>query len=151
MEKTDYGRRFEMLMQDRKINAKEMARRIGVTPVAVTKMFKGGMFGVDALFSAARLFNVSAYWLHTGEGPRGTWPQFASAQPAAELVEQAARPLSLSAMTLGMLYDTSPQDENMRAVIFRRATAALLGHAQPEGTPQSGALSPPGSPKKLDV
>lgn len=151
MDKTDYAQRIETLMKERHWDAKTMAKRIGVSSVAVTKMFAGGKFGVTALFNAAQVFNVSPYWLHTGEGPRGTWAAFVGGTMPSATPAAAGGGISQKAAALAMMYDDIKLDEDSKALIFRRATAALLDFELPPGSPKSGQPDAADAVKKSSV
>ena len=150
MEKTDYALRLESLMKERHWDASTTAKRLRISSVAIHKVLeKRGKFGVESLFSAARIFNVSAYWLHTGEGERGSWVQSGGSAglKSTEAQAQGDHALSQKALALGLMYDTAPEDEAVRAMLFRRASAALLGFETPSSNPKSAALAPAETPK----
>lgn len=139
MDKSDYASRFEVLMKERGWDAKTTATRIGFSSVAMTKMFAGGRFNVDNLFRAAQVFNVSPFWLHTGKGQRGTWAAFVGGTMPGAASLPASGAISQKAASLAMMYDDLKMDEDAKAVIFRRATAALLGFELPPDNPKSAA------------
>ena len=152
MEKTDYSQRLTQLMAEKHWEAADVARRLKVSSVAVHKVLeKGGNFGVDTLFAAAKLFNVSPYWLHTGEGARGHWR--GPIEPGAQSLvgggvdaDGAYRP-SDDALQLGRFYDTLPRDEELRRSVWRRASSILLRLDHSSDTPQSAPPDPVDVPK----
>ena len=141
MDKTEYSQRVTQLMAERHWDASATAKRLKISSVAMHKVLeRGGRFGVDTLFAAAELFNVSPYWLHTGVGARGQWAGAVDAKaPAAGAEPQGAYRPSDDALQLSRFYDTLPRDEELRRTVWRRVSSILLRLDHPSDTPQSAA------------
>ena len=140
MEKTEYSQRVMQLMTERHWDASATAKRLKISSVAMHKVLeRGGRFGVDTLFAAAELFNVSPYWLHTGVGTRGQWAgpvdNKTSALGGADLAG-GYKP-SDDALQLSRFYDTLPRDEELRRTVWRRVSSILLQLDHPSSTLQS--------------
>ena len=152
MDKTEYSQRVTQLMAERHWDASATAKRLKISSVAMHKVLeRGGRFGVDTLFAAAELFNVSPYWLHTGEGARGHWrgpiePVTQSLVGGSVDADGAYRP-SDDALQLGRFYDTLPRDEELRRSVWRRASSILLRLDHSSDTPQSAPPGPVDVPK----
>jgi transcriptional regulator with XRE-family HTH domain len=147
------GERIEGLMAEsgRMWDRPQLASKSGISYQGVKKLLDGGGISVDTLFTMAKVFNVSPYWLYTGDGERGTWLQ-AVGSTVAKLPDVAAdHPLSQKAVALGLMYDTSDPDEAVRSQLFRRASAALLGFEHPASSLKSAAPGPAETPKKSAV
>lgn len=126
----------------------QLATKSGISYQGIKKLLEGGGVSVDTLFTMARVFNVSPYWLYTGDGERSTWLQ-AVGGTVAKLPEVAAdHPLSQKAVALGLMYDTADPDTAVRAQLFRQASAVLLGFEHPSSSLKSAAPGPAETAKK---
>lgn len=67
---TDYKDRLAEAMKDAKLSPADLARELKLSYQAVSKVLKGGQFGMENNLKAAKRLGVRSEWLATGKGPR---------------------------------------------------------------------------------
>ena len=65
---SDYGKRLEQIMSDRKITIDELAFRTDIGPRSIRRMRKGEIVGAEKLALVADFLNTSLDWLMFGRG-----------------------------------------------------------------------------------
>jgi len=166
---TEYGKRLLQAMDFAKINQKELVKRTGLKQSTVSSAINRSKGSADTPAYAAAC-GVSALWLATGEGemlpPTGeangslifsgkATGEHKTNQPSA-LADNAnaatnliaAKSPSPYAVTIGLMFDTLPEDQNLRVAVMGQITNAILAAKRQQATELQTAPAPAQNPGK---